>query len=326
MDIYLDIAQVLVTALLNIAFAVLVGVLLADRALAGDDPAQVAARRQLLWVGLSAACVLVASQWLGLWLQSAALTGTPVVDAASQLLIVLTESHYGAAWLLGYGAALVLLATLITHYIRSRTQAGLAGSAGLSAGLWTLASVCVALLALAKSATGHAAYAGDLSLPECVAWLHLCATAAWAGLVLVSAWVVVPALRAQASRTLQMFYLNGLSHSAGAAFLAVLVTGGFNAWHESGGTWAEIAASPWGHILQFKLVLVLLILVTAGVNRIRFLPRLAHSEAALRVDLAAQERFDNACQAFARLIALEAVLMLAVLTSAAFLGHIASGI
>jgi len=323
MELRLDILQVLVTALLNITFALLVGMLLADRALAADDPAHTQARKPLRLLGLSAACGLIACQWLNLGLQSAAMTGTPLLDVSSQLLVVLTESHFGAAWLLGYGAALVLLAVLITHYVRGRVLQRAAGIPAMSVGLWSLASLCVALLALAKAAVSHAADAGDLSLPECMHWLHLCATAAWAGLVLVSAWVVVPALRDHATRAQQLFYLNGLSNSAAAAFLVVLATGSFNAWHETGGSLAGLTLSPWGHILEFKLLLMALVLVIAACNRAVFLPRLIRNEAALRTDLAAQDRFDAAYLAFSRLITLEAVFMLAVLGAAAFLGHIA---
>jgi len=188
-------------------------------------------------------------------------------------------------------------------------------------GLWSLASLCVALLALAEAAVSHAADAGDLSLPEGVHWLHICATAAWAGLVLVSAWVVLPGLRERAQRAQQLFYLNGLSNSAGAAFLVVIATGSFNAWHETAGSLAGLTFGPWGHILEFKLGLVAAVLVCAALNRRVFLPRLTHSEAAMGSDLAAQDSFDAAYLAFSRLIALEALLMLALLSTAAFLGH-----
>lgn len=326
MDIRLDISQVLVTALLNIAFALLVGMLLAERALAGEERAQTLARKQLGRIGLSAAVALLAGQWLSLWLQSASMTGTPVLEVSSQLRLVLTESHYGAVWLLGYGAALVLLATLITHTLRGRALPRAELAPALSPGLWSLASLCVALLALAKAAASHAADAGDFSLPEAIHWLHLCATAAWAGLVLVSALAVLPVLRAHAERAQQLSYLNGLSHSAGAAFLAALATGAFNAWHETAGSWAGLTLSPWGHILEFKLALMVVVLAGAAVNRAVFLPRLARSAAALRVDLGAQDRFDAACSAFSRLIMLEALLMLGLLSTAAFLGHSAPGI
>lgn len=325
MDISLNISQVLVTTALNIAFALLVGMLLADRALAADDPAHVLARKPLRRLGLSAACVLIACQWLDLGLQSASMTGTPLLHVSSQLISVLTESHFGAAWLLGYGSALVLLAILITHYVRERALQRAAGVSAMSVGLWSLASLCVALLALAKAAAGHAADAGDLTLLECMQWLHVCATATWAGLVMVSAWAVVPALRDHATRAQQMFYLNGLSHSAATVFLVVIATGSFNAWQETRGSLDELTQSPWGHILGFKLALMALVLVGAAVNRMVFLPRLIRSEAALGADLAEQDRFDAAYLAFSRLIALEALLMLALLSISAFLGHSALG-
>jgi len=325
MDIRLDIVQVLVTALLNIAFALLAGMLLADRALAADDPAHARVRKPLRRLGLSAACGLIACQWLNLGLQSASMTGTPLLDVSSQLMPILTGSHFGAAWLLGYGAALVLLAVLIAHYVRGRTLQRAAGVPAMPVGLWSLASLCVALLALAEAAVSSAADAGDLSLPECVHWLHICATAAWAGLVLVSAWVVVPGLREHARRAQQLFYLNGLSNSAGAAFLVVIATGSFNAWHETAGSLSALTLGPWGHILEFKLALVAAVLVCAALNRAVFLPRLTLSEAALGSDLSAQDSFDAAYATFSRLITLEALLMLALLSTAAFLGHSTPG-
>jgi putative copper resistance protein D len=321
MDISLNLAQVLFTACLNIAFALLVGMLLADRALAADDRAHAQARQPLRLLGLSAACVLLACQWLELALQSASMTGTPVWAVSSQLITVLTESHFGGAWLLGYGAALALLAILITHYVRGRALRRAGGAPAMSTGLWSLASLCVALLALAKAAVSHAADAGDLSLPECVHWLHLFATAAWAGLVMVSAWVVLPELRKHATREQQLSYVNGLSHSAAAALLVVLASGGFNAWQETAGSLAGLTLSSWGHILEFKLALVVVVLVGAAINRLVFLPRLLHNAATLRSDLAAQDRFDAAYVTFLRLLTLEAGLMVGLLATAAFLGH-----
>lgn len=322
MNIRLDILQVLVAACTDIAFALLVGMLLAERAVTGRERAQVLVRQNLRAIGLGAATALLAAQWLSLWLQSAALTGLPLADVSSQLLTVVTDTHYGSAWLIGYLAVLVLFAVLLTHFVRSRASGDVAG---LPAGMWMAASIGAALLALTRAAVSHAAEGGDLSWPECVDCLHLCATAAWAGLIVTSAWSVLPVWRVHASRTQQLSYVNGLSHSAGAAFLVALAAGAFNTLYQVDGDWTTFLNSAWARILLFKLVLIACALGCAAYNRGIVLPRLRRDAASLDLDLTAQDAFDLAYQAFGRWLALEALLLLGVLAIAAFLGRNAPG-
>jgi len=323
MNIRLDILQVVVAACTDIAFALLVGMLLAERAVAGSERAQASVRHNLRVVGLSAATVLLAAQWLSLWLQSAVLTGLPLSDVSSQLLTVVTDSHYGSAWLIGYLAVLVLFAVLLTHFVRGRASADVVG---LPPGMWLAASISTALLALTRSAVSHAADGGDLSLAECVHCLHLCASAAWAGLILASAWSVLPVWRTQATRAQQLSYVNGLSHSAGAAFLVALAAGAFNTWHESDDDGAALLTSAWTHILIFKLVLIGCALGCAGYNRVLNLPRLRRDAQALNTDLTAQDAFDLAYQSYTRWLTLQALLLLGVLAIAAFLGQNVPGV
>ncbi len=323
MNIRLDILQVLVAVCTDIAFALLVGMLLAERAVTGRDRAQVLVRQNLRAIGLGAATALLAAQWLSLWLQSAALTGLPLADVSSQLLTVVTDSYYGSAWLIGYLAVLVLFAVLLTHFVRSRASGDVAG---LPVGMWMAASIGAAVLAMTRAAVSHVADGGDLSWPEYVHCLHLCATAAWAGLVLTSAWSVLPVWRAHASRTQQLSYVNGLSRSAGAAFLVAVVAGAFNTWHLADGAWATFWGSAWTRILVFKLILIACALGCAMYNRFVGLPRLRRDAATLDLNLAAQDAFDLAYQAFGRWLALEALLLLGVLASAAFLAQNAPGL
>jgi copper resistance protein D len=105
-----------------------------------------------------------------LWPQASIMSGSPLGDAASAVYAVLTQSHFGLAWLVGFTGAL-LAALSCLH--RGR-------------GLWLFAAGLV-LWAAGKAAASHAADGGDFSRREAVHVAHLLATTFWAGSVIVAA-------------------------------------------------------------------------------------------------------------------------------------------
>ena len=236
----LSAAQMACAACGDLAFALALGSLAAAACLTDDMPI-------LRRVGHVAVGVLAASHLLALWLEAASMSGAPFVEAQPYLWPVLSQTHFGASWLIG--------------------AVGLAGMIGLDAllrGLPTSRSVAppgrarrpcrrarardwlmlagLSIYAFGKAGSGHAADGGDLGLPEMVQWVHLGATALWSGSVIAGALFVAPRLvgatasAIPASSTHWARFAERLSILASAALVVLLATGVFNALHDLRGT------------------------------------------------------------------------------------------
>jgi putative copper resistance protein D len=246
--------------------------------------------------GLSIVLALTALAYL--WLQAAVMSGSPLADAGAAVNSVLTQSHFGVAWSVGFVGAL------------------LATPSGLS-GRWGLPLFIAGLVAWAagKAAATHAADEGDFSVREAIHIVHLCATAIWAGSVIVAAIVLRRSATAQASIESRAAFRSELSYLATAALVVVLVTGFYNVLQDTGEADVRFFATPWGRILAAKLVCIATAVGLGGWNRLVVLPKL-HAQA-LRDDssfAATQKRSDV-------LLSVEALAMLVILVIAALLGH-----
>ena len=303
------ISQVVAAAWLDVSFACVVGAVLsgiwlraATRA-AGSSPgpARTAlARTHSFGVG-SAVAWLVAGL-LNLWLQAAAMSGLPLEGTGAAIWPVLSQSHFGLAWAVGFGAALVLTLAIAPSNAFERRPA------------LAVALFAAALAAYARAATGHAADAGNFALPEWVQALHVASTATWAGLLVVSALVVLPSLGGTAARGALIGFVTRLSRGAGIAVVLLVGSGIFNAMRGLGDTWGPLTESQWGKILLVKLALVALALLLGGMNRFGVLPRLRRAAST------------DAARACNRLIRFEAIVLIAVLCAAAALAHSAPGV
>src|SRR5262249_6847575 len=168
------------------------------------------------------------------------LSGLPLRPSLRVLPIILLRTHYGWVWCVR-GAALVLLWV------------------GWGVGNWHLPSRMVpaamlgvaALLALTRSASGHAADWGDLSLPELMDGLHLLAASLWGGGLLVLATTVLPVVyrnTGHVRRTLLADIARRFAVLASLALAGVLVTGLYNAWQRVG-TVQALVTTAYGRIL-----------------------------------------------------------------------------
>ncbi|WP_207002370.1 CopD family protein [Trinickia mobilis] len=247
--------------------------------------------------GLALALALTALAYL--WLQSAVMSGSTLTEAGPAVTAVLTESHYGVAWSVGFIGA--LLATLSRLFDRRGLPLFAAGLLAWAAG---------------KAAASHAADAGDFSVREVIHVVHLCATALWAGSVIVAAVMLrrlAPTARAAAEH--RAAFCTELSHLATSALLVVLITGFYNVMQDTEQASVPFFGMAWGWILLAKLACVAAAVALGGWNRVVVLPDL-HARA--RQDgsafMAAQGRFDT-------WLAIEVLVMLAVLAIAAVLGH-----
>jgi len=120
--------------------------------------------------------------------------------------------------------------------------------------------LCVGFIA-SRAFHGHAASDGDFTLREGVQFLHLSATATWAGGVLVAGLITVPQLSATADLDSVLRFGKRLSGSVTIALAFVVVSGIYNSWKGLNGSLSPILTATWGRVLVFKLCLVFAALV-----------------------------------------------------------------
>jgi putative copper resistance protein D len=293
----LVIAQIIIAATQDVLFAISVGAL-ACSAMRGRQN-----RTSLATLGrwrFRALCGLALACALNLWLQAALMSGAPPGDAGPALVTVLTQSHFGIAWAVGFSGVVI---------------AGLARTRE-SRPAWLTATAGVIVYAAGKAAASHAADAGEFTLREAVHVIHLCAMALWAGSVMVAAC----ALHrwddsSSAASARRVAFCKQLSHLATVALAVVTVTGLYNATQDMAHLGAPLLSVLYGQMLALKLVFVTLAVLLGGSNRAIYLPRL---ESAMTGDGAVLLRTQRG---FDRLLAVEALAMVAVLIVAAVLGH-----
>jgi putative copper resistance protein D len=290
-------AQIAVAAVQDILFAIAVGALACDamtRRQAVAVPATPGRWRLYSFVLLVIACAFY------LWLQAAVMSGEPLGEAGSALSAVLTQSHFGVAWSIGLAGAVL----------------GTLAGARRTRGAWIVATTGAIVYAMGKAAASHAADAGDFSVPEAVHTVHLCATALWAGSIIVGTCMLFGSERTSPDmRVRRARFSAQLSQLATIALGVVVVTGIFNVVENTAHMTTSLLACSYGHVLSAKLVLVALAILLGGYNRLTYLPELRAGKRAAGMSVGnAQRRFD-------RLLLIEAVTMLAVLVVAASLGH-----
>jgi len=233
-----------------------------------------AALRTALW-RLLALCLglLIVSSLGELVGRCLTLSGLPLRPSLRVLPIILLRTHYGWVWCVR-GAALVLLWVgwgIGNWHLPSRTvPAVMLGAA--------------ALLALTRSASGHGADWGDLSLPEVMDGLHLLAGALWGGGLLVLATTVLPVVYRHTAqrRTLMADIARRFAVLASLALAVVLVTGLYNAWQRVG-TVQALGTTAYGRILLAKLLLILPLLTLGALNHYLSVPLLQQWAGCLRV-------------------------------------------
>ncbi|WP_106854860.1 CopD family protein [Caballeronia novacaledonica] len=291
-------AQTAFAALADLAFACALGTLLLNAWLAREQTfAQPGWRRAARGCSI-ATIALVSCNFACLWLQSAAMSGAPVLEAGASLWLVATGTHAGIGWSVALAGSVPLLLA--------------ASGAPLSMSRIGSAALAALIVAAGKSAIGHAADAGAFSVAEGVQTLHLLATAAWGGIVIAGAFVL-PALDTSVARAVLIRTVARMSKAASAAVALVILTGLFNAWRGVGGSLAALTASAWGHALIAKLALVAAALAFGALNRWSALPRLQRSASTMDA------------HTVINVMRIEAVMMAGVFAAAAVLSHSVPG-
>ncbi|MDR5803009.1 CopD family protein [Caballeronia sp. LZ001] len=298
---FLWLAQVVFGALSDTAFACALGAALFDAWLCGERAHAVVSPAHRGWrhaarAGTVAAITFVACNFVCLWLQAAAMSGSPVSDAGASLWLVATSTQAGIGWLVALAGGLVIVLACATGRPQGASKTGFAIFGALVA-------------AAGKAAIGHAADAGAFSLAEAVQTLHLLATGVWGGIVIVGALAVLPALGTSVARASLIRIVARMSRVATLAVIVIIATGVFNAWRGTDGSAAVLVDSNWGHALIVKTGLVLAALALGALNRWSVLPRLQRTASTMDA------------HTVINVMRLEAVLMLCVFATASVLSH-----
>ena len=295
-----NIAMILVIALLNLGFATLVAALLTDWQLRGQTAAWVRQRRAplrtlrlcaTLWVALMLIVVLV--------LETSTMAEVPLFDIAPSLGPIMTSTHFGHVWL---GSFVAVAVALVLQ--RKRTVPNLA---------FFLCSAALLAFAVTRSLVSHAVVAGNVSWPVAIETLHLLLISIWVGEVLISGLYMLRDRPGSGvvDRDACGRYIESLSTSATIALTGILATGLVNSWRGLGSV-THLFDNAWGLILIAKLTMVFIAAGLGAYNRWIVMPGLLSG---LKVGIDVKEPH----QRFRLVLKIEILMLVCVVFAAAFL-------
>jgi putative copper resistance protein D len=294
MDNFLFIPRSVAAALFDAAFAGASGLVIARLWLSDDSDEKLVTGLQRR----AAACgfAMLAALFAQAWLSTATMTGSAeLAEIRAQFAGVMTGTHAGRALLCNAAVALLLLVMIPVRRIW-----------GSRAGVLSL-SVVLAILAATRAATGHPAADGDFTLPELAQFVHLASIATWSGGVMAGGFFVLPELlRSQRVEAISRFMWR-LSKTVTIALMLIVLTGLYNSYRGLGGSLAPLVGTQWGSLLDIKIVLVCAALTMGTINR--------------QVLRANRSLSPVQARTVARILRMEAVVMLLILSVSAFLAN-----
>lgn len=229
---------------------------------AGWTRASASPARQVASLGLAMA---VPTGLIWVVLLTMRMSGLSLGDAfsADGLGTVIGDTQFGQASAVRLLCSLILAGCLVFDRIALLRWGALAAALGLVAGLaWT----------------GHAGSTPDLlgEIHLAADILHLGAASAWVGGLLMLACMLVAARR-QPAPNWRAYELEGVRRFSilGMVSVATLILSGlFSAWLLVG-SWRGLVVTEYGLLLSVKLVLFVVMLALAAVNRLWLTPQLA---------------------------------------------------
>jgi copper transport protein len=272
-----------------------------------DDRAVARGRRiALIALGLAAA-----GATLTLFAQSA-LAGTTIGGWLG--------TRVGRVWI-GRAATLVALAVLLDELASvGRSRPGQPSSRLATIALNLALGWLGLQLLFTTSLTSHsAAVASPPMIPMIADWLHLTATAVWAGGLAHMAFVVAPVARALDDEDRAWLWLKVVVFfsTVAAVGLGVLILTGTYMSMLHVGDWASLLGTVYGNALLFKLALAGAAMLLGAFNLFVVKPRLDRA-----LDAPDAEPARAIQRRFRRVVTLEAVLALAALASAGILTNL----
>ncbi|MCR5891054.1 MULTISPECIES: CopD family protein [Burkholderia] len=302
-DGFVGLLRLVSVAIQNAGFAVVVGALLGSHWLArGASAWQHGIGRRLVATLRIASVVSLLASLTAFWAHCALMSDVSMLDAGPAVRAMLAGTGFGHAWLAG---AVFMLVVVLLSFVRR------AHDSRFPFAIWA----ALACVALARSNGGHPVDAGLFSVPVWIDWLHLLAISAWVGLVLVTAFGVMPRLIGlpASERTTGASFVQSLSDASTCALIVLFATGAYNGWRGVD-TPANLLESTYGQILLLKLALVLIAAALGGHNRFFGMPKLL---AALKDPAAAMPA--GPLRQFGAVLRIEAVVLGGVLMVAAVL-------
>lgn len=272
------------------------GILVCRLAILGPATEQGPALQALLGAALLflaiATLVILASR-------SLEMSGMPLTQLGHLLWPVITQTRFGALWLVRASALLAM--GIMWGFLRPspRTDRAMLG--------------LIAVIALVRAATGHAGDQGP-SWTLLVNAIHLLAISVWAGSLLILSIAVFPRLGRSADLSPIAASFERLSRVSGWALMAILASGVFLA-NRALGSWSALWHTDYGRILSAKLFVFAAMAAIGAHNRYVKRPRLW--QALGTAECHWRRRWREAYRA----VAVEAVLGLVVLLLAATLLH-----
>lgn len=297
MDNFLFLPRSVAAALFDGAFAATSGLVMVGLWLSDDS-------EKKLVSGLSGKAAICAVAMLLALSAQACLETTTMIGSSDlaairgRLAEVLTGTHSGRALLCNGAIVILLLSMFAVRRVRQ------------SRGGTMLLLGVLAILAATRAATGHPAADGDFTLPELVQFVHLVSIAIWSGGVVAAGFFVVPdLLRIKGTEALAEF-ARRLSQTVTIALLLIVLTGTYNSYRGLGGSVVPLVRTQWGSLLDIKILLVCLAIGMGAFNR-----RILRAGASLS---------ERQAGSLARVLRMEATLMLLILGVSAFLANSSS--
>lgn len=221
----------------------------------------------LTQTGTRSAFVCLAGTLGVLWAAAAAMSDLPVTEAGSAFRTMLLQTSIGRLGI----ASLALLVPLFAIQFVGRRRPGM-----------PVLLILLGAYAYSRAASSHAAEQGIVGIAVMVEWLHLLCASLWIGVVLLSAWLLIPnTSRAQGDDLI----LRQISRTATMALAGVALTGIYNAWRGVGEV-GNLVGNPYATALMCKLAFIALAVTLGAFNRYAGFPALAHSAAALPLQTA----------------------------------------
>jgi putative copper resistance protein D len=268
----------------------------------GVAPERPRSKRGLKYVMAAAGILSFAGAIWWVLTETAMIFSDPGQFTPDAIWTVLTGTGFGRAAF--FRIILIAVATIVPFVMRSSRQ------------MWIVQAVTGAAVVASFAWTGHGVKdegaAGLVHLAGDI--VHLLAAAIWIGALLALVALLLTSIRERTSARDALRGLDAFSSIGVAVVALLLLSGVINGWFLVGPSHiAQLLTSPYGLLLDAKLVLFAAMLALAAANRYRLVPR-------LNAALAQTGPHEESVSLLRRNIALETGLALLVLAVVSLMG------